>query len=174
MCGGETGRSGGGGGGGGSYTYVCVRHRALVPRVPAPDGPCRATAVCRPRCVPPRPPGRTAAATAAQPPPRSPGPTAARPCPTLLQGVGRRCRLGLLTLFEWYKYVEVRRVGWAGGPAAARMCLRLCVGAVGVRVGGGREKAGRHAWPLPYGDDDDCYRVAAEAADLRRSTGPVG
>ncbi len=26
---------------------------------------------------------------------------------TTLKGVGRRCRLGLLTLFEWYKYVEV-------------------------------------------------------------------
>ena len=23
------------------------------------------------------------------------------------QGIGRKCRVGLLTLFEWYKYVEV-------------------------------------------------------------------
>ncbi|KAJ9528922.1 hypothetical protein QJQ45_000502 [Haematococcus lacustris] len=28
---------------------------------------------------------------------------------SLLKGVTRRCRLGLLTLFEWYKYVEVGR-----------------------------------------------------------------
>ncbi|EFJ40624.1 hypothetical protein VOLCADRAFT_69278 [Volvox carteri f. nagariensis] len=26
---------------------------------------------------------------------------------TVLKGISRRCRVGLLTLFEWYKYVEV-------------------------------------------------------------------
>ena len=34
-----------------------------------------------------------------------------------LRGVTRRCRIGLLTLFEWYKYVEVRTEGRAVATA---------------------------------------------------------
>jgi hypothetical protein len=41
-----------------------------------------------------------------------------------LKGISRRCKLGLLTLFEWYKYVEVRRGLWAEGRGGAWGALR--------------------------------------------------
>ena len=31
-----------------------------------------------------------------------------------LKGISRRCKIGLLTLFEWYKYVEVSAAGLGG------------------------------------------------------------